>query len=264
MFPQCRCNVLLWKSNAWVKMIQVTVHMDCRALASIPGIPAEGWDARHGYATLCHRRTAHALDELHTWDLEHKKEYRKAKPFIFKTCWGHPEMAKGQPQHGTDILTGVQHVFKWQLVTQKKILKCFIAGNGGKWGKIRKNVLILLACQVSVCKEISFTPIKHWSRRFACSNFGGVCKHSWPLLTLTLALLSQYSVPAAWTNPSPWIIFSILFGLPLYSVLTLKTQSIFEVQNAKYIGHFLKKPLGQPELILNIFSLGYFLIPDSF
>ena len=103
--PQCRWNVLLWKSNAWVKMIQVTVHMDCRALASIPGIPAEGWDARHSYATLCHRRTAHALDELHTWDLEHKKEYRKAKPFIFKTCWGHPEMAKGQPQHGTDILS---------------------------------------------------------------------------------------------------------------------------------------------------------------
>ena len=60
---------------------------------------------RHGYATLCHRRTAHALDELHTWDLEHKKEYRKAKPFISKTCWGHPEMAKGQPQHETDILS---------------------------------------------------------------------------------------------------------------------------------------------------------------
>ena len=35
-------------------MIQVTVQMDCRA--------------------------AHALDELHTWDLEHKNEYRKAKP----------------------------------------------------------------------------------------------------------------------------------------------------------------------------------------
>ena len=52
-----------------------------------------------------HRRTAHALDELHTWDLEHKKGYRKAKPFIFKTCWGHPEMAKGQPQHETDILS---------------------------------------------------------------------------------------------------------------------------------------------------------------
>ena len=83
----CRWTVLLWKRNAWVQMLLVTVQMDCRALPTTPGISAEGWDARHGYSTLCHRRTAHALDELHTWDLGHKKGYRKAKPFYLK-CLG--------------------------------------------------------------------------------------------------------------------------------------------------------------------------------
>ena len=67
-----------------------------------------------------------------------------------------------------------------------------------------------------------------WSRLFACATHCGVCKHSWPLLTHTFSLFlfvssspyiafqrcteqgAQCSVVAAWTNPSPWIVNSLI------------------------------------------------------
>ena len=45
------------------------------------------WQLLTAVDSCLHRRTAHALDELHTWDLGHKKGYRKAKPFYLK-CLG--------------------------------------------------------------------------------------------------------------------------------------------------------------------------------